>query len=458
MINLFFKSALLPDGWANKVRIEVADDGVISSVTPDLDPPDGRWDGAIAIPGLSNLHSHAFQRAMAGLGERMGRERLGSADDDFWSWRETMYSFVQQIGPDDLEAIAAELYVEMLEAGFTAVGEFHYLHHQPDGAPYDDPAEMSVRLIAAAHETGIGLTLLPVLYAQGDFTGASLNDRQARFFHSTDEFARLIERCRDLAALTPGMVVGVAPHSLRAVPPEFLPLAIAAAHGGPIHIHIAEQQREVDACLENYGARPVEWLFEHCDIDEQWCLVHATHMTQGETKRLARSGAIAGICPITEGNLGDGIFNGTDYLDEGGRWGVGSDSHIRIDAAEELRSFEYSQRLRDLKRVRLAAPDSSNGRCLFGQAAAGGARALGRKGGAIAKGMDCDIVSLDADHPLLIGKTGDEWLDSWIFAGDKQCVADVWVRGKHVVKEGVHISRGAVRQAFGSVMKHLASD
>ena len=451
MINLFLENALLPDGWAKNVKIELDERGVISNVAADVETRGGAADGAIAIAGLSNLHSHAFQRAMAGLGERMG-----FASDDFWSWRETMYKFVQKIGPDDLEAIAAELYVEMLESGFTSVGEFHYLHHQPDGAPYDDPAEMSVRLMAAAQETGIGLTLLPVLYAQGDFTGAPLSDQQARFYHSADEFARLIERCRDLAALTPGMVVGVAPHSLRAVPPEFLPLAIAAAHGGPIHIHIAEQQREVDACIENYGARPVEWLFEHCDVNEQWCLVHATHMTQKETTRLAHSGAVAGICPITEANLGDGVFNGTDYLSEAGRWGIGSDSHIRIDAAEELRSFEYSQRLRDMKRVRLAALGESNGRCLFNQAAAGGAHALGRKSGAISVGMDCDIVSLDADHPLLIGKTGDEWLDSWIFAGDKNCIADVWARGKHVVTDGRHMSRDAARRAFAPVMKRLA--
>ena len=451
MINLFFDNALLPGGWAKNVRVEVDERGVISKVTADAIREGASSDGAIAVPGLGDLHSHAFQRAMAGLGERMGSE-----DDDFWSWRETMYKFVQKIGPDDLEAIAAQLYVEMLEAGFTSVGEFHYLHHQPDGAPYDDPAEMSVRLIAAAHDSGIGLTLLPVLYVQGDFTGAPLNDRQARFYHGADEYAHLVERCHALASLTPGVNVGVAPHSLRAAPPEFLPLAIAAAHGGPIHIHIAEQQSEVDACIENYGARPVEWLFEHCDVNEQWCLVHATHMTQKETERLAHSKAVAGVCPITEANLGDGIFNGTDYLAEGGRWGVGSDSHIRIDAAEELRSFEYSQRLRDLKRVRLAAPDASNGRCLFDQATAGGALALGRQSGAIASGMDCDIVSLDASHPLLVGKSGDEWLDSWIFAGDRQCVRDVWARGKHVVQDGRHIGRAAARSGFAPVMERLA--
>ncbi len=450
MINLFFNNALLPDGWARNVRIEVDKSGVISKVTPDSASQGGNSDGDIALPGLSNLHSHAFQRAMAGLGERKG-----IAEDDFWSWREAMYKFVQKVGPEDLAAIAAQLYVEMLEAGFTSIGEFHYLHHQPDGAAFDDPAEMSARIIAAAQEAGIGLTLLPVFYAQGDFTGAPLNDRQARFYHNTDQFSELVERCRVLTASAPGVIVGVAPHSLRAISPEALPHVVAAAKGGPIHIHIAEQQREIDACLDAYGARPVEWLFDHSDVGDQWCLVHATHMTVDETKRLAKSGAVAGICPITEANLGDGIFNGTDYLEGNGRWGIGSDSHIRIDAAEELRSFEYSQRLRDQRRVRLAVPGTSNGRCLFDQATAGGAQALGRQSGAIATGQSCDIVSLDPDHPVLIGKSDDEWLDSWIFAGDKQCVADVWARGKHVVTYGAHISRDPVRRAYGSVIKRL---
>ena len=450
MINLFFNNALLPQGWAKNVQIAVDETGVIAKVTPGAESSGGQSDGAIAIAGLANLHSHAFQRAMAGLGERMG-----SVDDDFWSWRETMYKFVQNISPDDLAVIAAELYVELLEAGFTSIGEFHYLHHQANGAPYDDPAEMSARLIDAAEETGIGLTLLPVLYAQGDFDGSPLNDRQTRFYHDADGFARLIERCRELAAPSRAHV-GVAPHSLRAVSPDYLKAAIAAAAGSPVHIHIAEQLREVEACKAAYGARPVEWLFDHCDVNEKWCLVHATHMNDGETTALAKSGAVAGICPITEANLGDGIFNGVDYLKQNGRWGVGSDSHIRIDAAEELRSFEYSQRLRDLRRVRLAEAGGSNGRLLFEQAADGGAQALGLKGGAIEAGMRCDIVGLDPDHPVLVGKSGDAWLDSWIFAGDKSCVADVWVRGRHLVKDGIHEKREVTRKAYGPVVKRLA--
>ena len=452
MINLFFKNALLEDGWAENVEIEVDKSGVIGRVTKNSAVQDKAADGEIAIPGIGNLHSHAFQRAMAGLGERMG-----AADDDFWSWRETMYDFVQKISPEDLTAIAGALYIEMLEAGFTAVGEFHYLHHQPDGAPYDDPAEMSGRLFEAARATGIGMTLLPVFYTRGDFSGVALSDRQARFFHDADAFAHLVERCREIAGDAPGAIVGVAPHSLRAAPPEALPLLVSAAHKGPIHIHIAEQQKEVEACLAAYGARPVDWLLDHCDVTDQWCLVHATHMTTDETKRAARSGAVAGICPITEANLGDGIFNGVEYLAEGGIWGVGSDSHVRIDAAEELRLFEYSQRLRDQKRIRLAKPQASNGRCLFDDATRGGAKALGRQSGAISEGMSADIVCLDPDHSVLAGKSGDAWLDGWIFAGDKGCVKDVWVRGQHLVKDGAHRDCERWRKGFAKVMRRLVA-
>ncbi len=451
MINLFFKNALLPDGWAENVLIEADDNGVLTKVSPET-PVQGReFDGEIAVAGAANLHSHAFQRAMAGLGERME-----TGEDDFWSWRDAMYNFVKKIGPDDFSAIAAALYVEMLEAGYTAVGEFHYLHHQPDGTPYDDRAEMSVRLMAAAQETGIGLTLLPVFYAQSDFNGAPLSPQQARFQNTVEAFERLVDRCRSLSAAMTDVTIGVAPHSLRAVPPEMLAPVVEAAGGGPVHIHIAEQQREVDACLNAYGARPVDWLLDHCDVNRQWCLVHATHMTEAETKRLAGSGAVAGICPTTEANLGDGIFNGTQYLAHDGQWGIGSDSHIRVDFAEELRSFEYSQRLRDLRRVRLARPGGSNGRYLFESAAAGGAAALGRKGGALSPGRICDIVCLDADHSALVGKTEDGWLDGWIFAGDKSCISDVWVRARHMVREGAHIGRGPIRDAYARVLARIA--
>jgi len=443
MGKFFFDNALLPDGWARDVAIETDAAGRITGVAPDAKTKDAS-DGAIALPGVCNLHSHAFQRAMAGLGERRGAGN-GNSDDDFWSWREAMYN----------RAIATQLYVEMLEAGYTGVAEFHYLHHQPDGAPYDHPGEMADSIVAAARETGLALTLLPVLYAQGGFGGAPLAGGQKRFRHNTEEFLKLVSYCRDKAGGENDVVVGMAPHSLRAVGPDMLKAVVEACPDGPVHIHIAEQTKEVDDCLAWSGARPVDWLLDNMDVDGRWCLVHATHMTSAETRRVAKSGAVAGLCPTTEANLGDGIFNGVDYFAAGGAWGIGTDSHIRIDLAEELRMLEVSQRLRDRRRLRLAPPGGSNGRRLYTEAAKGGAQAMARNAGAIAPGACFDIVALDANHPVLAGKSGDQWLDSWIFAGDKSCVRDVWVSGRHLVHGGAHIGRDAARRGFASAMARL---
>ena len=454
MSSLFFDNALLPDGWARNVLIEADSEGRITSVTPDSPKPLVGIDGQIAVAGMANLHSHAFQRAMAGLGEWRG----GDANDSFWTWRDTMYRFLNRLRPQDLQAVAAQLYVEMLEAGFTAVGEFHYVHHQPDGTTYDDLAEMSSQLMQAASNTAIAQTLLPVFYHCGGFNAAPVASAQLRFFNEADQFLKLVETCKIKAASNLRTVVGIAPHSLRAVTPESLDTVIKATPEGPIHIHIAEQVKEVEDCLAWSGARPVSWLYDNQPVDSRWCLIHATHMDEREIGLLAKSGAVAGLCPITEANLGDGIFEGVSYHQAGGKWGIGSDSNIRIDLAEELRTYEYSQRLRDLGRTRLANNGQANGRALFDAAAYGGAQALGQSMGTIAVGNYCDVVSLNTNHPVLIGKRYDDWLNSWIFGGDKTCVRDVWVSGKLTVKNGKHLDHENIATQFTKAMKHLTEN
>jgi formiminoglutamate deiminase len=436
--------ALLPDGWHQDVRIGIAD-GRIAGVMPGAAPEAGDQRAGLVVPGMANLHSHAFQRGMAGLAEQRGPE-----DDSFWTWREVMYRFVGRLSPDDLEAIAAQAYVEMLETGFTRVGEFHYLHHDLSGGSYADIGEMSGRIAAAAQATGIGLTLLPVFYAQGGFGGKSPGAAQGRFISNPDFYARLVERCRAVAAPLAGAVVGIAPHSLRAVSPDQMKTILPLAQGGPVHIHIAEQVKEVEDCLAWSGRRPVEWLFDAAEIGPAWCLVHATHMTEDETRALARSGAVAGLCPITEANLGDGLFPLELFLREGGVFGVGSDSNVRIDLAEELRLLEYGQRLvRRARNVAASGPGRSTGRALFDGALAGGAQALGVAAG-IEVGAWADLVALDSDHP------GDRALDHVIFAQGK--VADVWCRGVRKVEAGRHVAREAVAGRYRAALRKLLSE
>ncbi|WP_292554079.1 formimidoylglutamate deiminase, partial [Mesorhizobium sp.] len=339
MTAIFAEQALLPDGWNNNVRITLAG-GRIAAAEPGASPLTGDERHAIVLSGMSNLHSHAFQRGMAGLAELRG-----PSTDSFWSWREVMYRFALSMTPDQVEAVAAQLYVEMLEAGFSRVGEFHYLHHDRDGKPYGNIAEMAERIAAAAAETGIGLTLLPVFYAHSSFGGAAPNEGQRRFINDVQRFGRLLEKSRESVRSLDQAVVGVAPHSLRAATPEELDAVTAMAPDGPIHIHIAEQTKEVEDCIAWSGARPVEFLLDHAKVDRRWCLIHATHMTEAETVRMARSGAIAGLCPITEANLGDGTFTAPLFVEHGGRFGVGSDSNVLIGLPDELRQLEYSQRL-----------------------------------------------------------------------------------------------------------------
>lgn len=446
---LHFAAALLPDGWARDVRITVRD-GAIAGMFIDTPPAPDDERHAVALPGMGNLHSHAFQRGMAGLTERSGR-----GGDSFWTWRETMYRFVERIDPDQLHAIAAMAYVEMLESGFTRVGEFHYLHHARDGAAFDDPAEMSQAIFAATADSGIGLTHLPVFYAHGGFGGTAPGAAQRRFVNDVDGFARLVEAARRGASHLPDAVVGIAPHSLRAVIPDELAAILPLAGDGPVHIHVAEQVKEVDDCLAWSGARPVEWLLDHAPVDDRWCLVHATHMTDGEAATLARSGAVAGLCPITEANLGDGIFPAPPFLDAGGRYGVGSDSNVRIDLTEELRLLEYGQRLARRSRNLLArGPERSTGQALFDAALAGGGQALGVEPG-LAVGRAADLFSLSLDHPSLGGRSAERLLDSLIFAAGREGIDCVWRRGRKLVSGGRHRDREAIAARYRQALAEL---
>ncbi len=443
-------TALLPDGWAQNVRFTMAS-GLIASVETDTPAAPDDETHQITVPGLANVHSHAFQRGMAGLAEHRGYG--GNRDDNFWSWREVMYRFLDRLTPDDMEAIAAMAYAEMLETGYTHVGEFHYLHNDVEGRAYGDPAEMAARIAAAAQATGIGLTLLPVFYAHSNFGGQAPHHGQRRFIHDLDSFAKLIEACRPL--LSDGDQLGIAPHSLRAVTPDELSALIAVHHQGPIHIHAAEQQKEVEDSVAFSGKRPVEWLLDHAGLDDRWCLIHATHLTGAETDALAASGAVAGLCPITEANLGDGIFPALRYLDAGGRIATGTDSNILIDPAQEFRALEYSQRLAHQARNVLASDTHpSVARRLFEATLAGGAQAVAIKPG-FAVGHPADFVTLNAAHPALHGRKGDQLLDNWIFAARNGCIDTVWKRGRKQVSGGQHVASADITTRYLKVVDRI---
>jgi formimidoylglutamate deiminase len=409
--------------------------------------------GRFVLPGMPNLHSHAFQRAMAGLAERRG-----PGEDSFWTWRETMYTFAEAIDPDDLKAIAIQLYVEMVKAGYTQVCEFHYLHHGPGGKPYADPAAMSLALIEAAKDAGIGLTLLPVLYMTGGFDGRPLNERQRRFRHDVGQYITLLER---LVPMQHDMLkVGIALHSLRAVPEGAMRalLATSVSNGLPIHIHIAEQIGEVQDCLAVRGARPVEWLLDHADVDERWTLVHATHLTGHETKRIAASGAVAGLCPTTEANLGDGLFPLADFIDAGGTLGIGSDSHISVSPVEELRWLEYGQRLVTRHRnVASRKPEESTGVALWQRALDGGARAAGADIGRLGQGARADLLVLDDRSPLLAARDEADVIDTFLFAGNTPLVRDVMVGGEWRVRDHAHVIETDAAAAYRRTVEKLAA-
>jgi formiminoglutamate deiminase len=445
------RRAFLPQGWVADVRI-CLDAGRIAQVHTGVQAEPGDTRVGLLLPALSNLHSHSFQRAMAGLTEH----RQAGQGDSFWTWRDMMYRFLAHLAPDDVEAVAAQVFVEMMEAGYAAVAEFHYLHHQPDGTPYADRAEMTARIAAAAQAMGIGLTHLPVLYSYGGAGRAPLAGGQLRFGNDLNGFADLLDAVRSaLAGLPPDTRLGIAPHSLRATSPGDLAAALPLARGGSIHLHIAEQPKEVADITAWLGARPVEWLLDHAPVGPDWCAIHATHLTADETRALAATGAVAGLCPITEANLGDGPFNGTGWIAGGGTFGVGSDSNVRIALAEELRTLEYSQRLRDLARNVLVQGEGSVGQFLYARAASGGAQALGRAAGAIAPGLWADLVALDDAHPAIAALPDDRLLDGIVFAAPDTLVTDVWSAGRHSVRDGRHIARDPVRMRFAATMARL---
>lgn len=456
--------AWLPNGFVPQASIALdgaPGDSRITAIDANIVDSPGERVGRFVLPGLANIHSHAFQRLMAGLTERRAMPAGSPAssaardDDSFWTWRETMYAFASRIGPEDLRDIAAQVYVEMLKAGYTQVCEFHYLHNAPDGQPYADPEAMSLALVEAARDAGIGLTLLPVLYRTGGFDGRALSARQRRFGMPIDAFLRLFESLHPMES--PLLRLGVALHSLRAVSPDAL-RAVVDALGGlatPIHIHVAEQLAEVQDCLALRDARPVEWLLDNAPVDRRWCLVHATHMTAAETRRLAASGAVAGLCPTTEANLGDGIFPLGAYLDSGGVFGVGSDSNVSVSPVEELRWLEYGQRLATHHRnVAARSPGGSSGEALWANALRGGTQASGiaafdpGHGASGGTRPRADLVVLDDTSPLLAERGHGNLLDSFLFAGNTRLVRDVMVAGEWRVRGFRHRDEDAIAARF----------
>jgi formimidoylglutamate deiminase len=458
---IFAANAWLPDGWRRNVLLEWNEEGTLLNVTPDVrNVPAGvaTASGPI-VPGMPNLHSHAFQRAMAGL-----TEYRANPTDSFWSWRDLMYRFAARITPDTLEAIARWLYVEMLKAGYTSVCEFHYVHHVAGGQRYANPAELAQRVVDAASETGIGMTMLPVLYQFSGFGSQPPRDDQRRFINTADQLLALVDTLRQARPEHGARRYGVAPHSLRAVSHASLRTLIdgldALSPGAPVHIHIAEQTAEVDACLASEGARPVQWLLDRFDVDARWCLVHATHIDADETIALAKRGAVAGLCLTTEANLGDGFFPAHEYLEARGVFGVGSDSHIGVDWRAELRLLEYGQRLARRQRNVLASQQTAHvADRLFQGALAGGALATGRAVGALASGARADWIVLDPQHPNLAEQTPDTWLSSVVFCEHGETpILDVYVGGEPVVRERRHRDEARLYADYRKALAHLLAD
>ncbi len=452
MLRLAAPAALLPDGWASNVVLDIGDDGMLAAVTRDAATEGLEQLAGPVVPAMPNLHSHAFQRALAG---RTGRT-TSSRDDSFWTWRQAMYAFLDRVDADAFEAIAAQAYVEMAKAGYASVAEFHYVHHDPAGKPYGDPAELAWRVVAAARTTGLGLTLLPVFYAHAGFGGTPTTAGQRRFAHTTYTFSQLFDRLREGIG-EHGYVLGIAPHSLRAVTPEELgQVTRLADSGAPIHIHVAEQTKEVDDCFAWSRLRPVEWLLTQASVDASWCIVHATHMTEKEVTGLAKSGAVVGLAPTTEADLGDGTFPGATYLAAGGRFGVGSDSNTIIDPFAEVRQFEWSQRMRARRRnVLRDVGDVPIGTTLWAHAAAGGAQALAQPVGAIEAGRRADFLVLDPGDPALTGQARDDVLDAAIFGPSRAPVRDVMSGGKWIVRDGRHAAEEQVLARYRAALARL---
>ena len=450
MTKIFASKILTSSGWKENITVEINADGHIEKLGTDTKEYDHHV--GCLLPAPVNAHSHSFQRAMSGLTEYRGP----NPKDSFWTWRKLMFKFLKQLDPDIVEAIAAFVQMEMLEAGFSTNVEFHYLHHSESGRPYDDIAEMSQRIISAANQSGIGLTLLPVFYQYGGCDLRALEDGQRRFGNNLDQFQTLFQRVsKILETSPPDTFLGLAPHSLRAVDPKDLIELVNIAEKKPIHMHLAEQVAEVDEVKEFLGARPVEWVMENLDISNQWCMIHCTQMEPHEVKMLAKTQAVAGLCPITESSLGDGIFEGANWMSNNGNIAIGSDSNVRISLSEELRTLEYSQRLRDRSRAVLANSHQSTGRRLFEGICKGGAQAAGRKTGLIKEGYLADLLALNTNHVDLERHKEDTLLDSYIFSGDDRMISDVWSAGRHLVKDGEHILRTEITRAYKKATKKL---
>ena len=446
------KHMLMGNTWVSDARVSCVD-GRIARIETCVPATAEDHRVAVLLPALANLHSHSFQRAMAGM-----TEVRAAGKESFWTWRDLMYRFLDHLTPDHFEAIAALVFMEMQEAGFASVGEFHYVHHQPGGRPYDNVAELSERVFAAASETGIGLTHLPVLYTYGGVNQEALSGGQLRFANGVEDFLELHGACgRLLKDLPKDATHGIAPHSLRATSPADLLRVVGATLSGPIHIHIAEQVQEVANVQAKLGQTPVAWLLANVDVDERWCLIHATHMTDVETRAFAKSGAVAGLCPITEANLGDGAFNGPEFLAHGGMFGVGSDSNVRISLSEELRTLEYSQRLRDMQRNLMISGSGSVGHALYTGAAQGGAQALARASGDIKVGLWADLIAIDSNLPTLCALKTDQLLDGLCFASGDYVVTDCWSAGRHMVKDGRHVRRDEIVRRYKSAMSDLVA-
>ena len=448
MTTLFASKALLPDGWTDDVRFRI-DRGQIKGVEVGAKPSSGEMVAACVMPGLCNAHSHAFQRALAGHTE----QRSPAGHDSFWTWRERMYELAGRVGATDLTAIARQAYCEMLASGYTSVAEFHYLHRDPRHPDKQD--SMLQAIVQAASDSGIRLTYVPVLYERAGFDDPEPAAHQRNFAMTVDEFLAHHARAADLGGES--VTIGIGAHSLRAVGRESLTeiARVAADNGEPMHLHIAEQQREVDQCMAAYGRRPVRWLMENFDVGQNWCLVHATHMDFDETAALAGSGAVVALCPSTEANLGDGLFPLHDFLMEGGRIAIGSDSHISINPFEELRWLEYGQRLATRSRNVTSLRDSHVGRELFSRVLEGGALASGQTAIGLESGAPADLVALSDDDPMFAGHNDDSRLDALVFSGYPLPIERVMVNGEWRVVDAMHVDRDRARSEYATTLKAL---
>lgn len=438
--------------WQDNVRFHWDEQGTLTQVETQATANAFEKQVGFVLPGMINLHSHSFQRAMAGM-----TEIAGDTPDSFWTWRDLMYRYALAISPEQIQAIAAQLYSEGLRHGYTSVCEFHYVHRDPQGAMYSDSALMAKRVIAAAQETGMGMSMLPVLYSYADFGEKELRHDQRRFRTDVNDILTMIESLDSLRSKQ--IEIGVAPHSLRAASiAQIQELQAALPKQRPIHIHIAEQQKEVEACLAYSGKRPVQLLLDEVALDQRWCLVHATHLTPDEVSRIAQSQAVAGICTSTEGNLGDGFFELPSFIAQQGRFGIGTDSHASQGMVEELRWLEYGQRLRH--QARNVATTSKQKRVadfLWQECLQGGTAAAAREVGSLVVGKQADMLVLDEAHPNLQDLASQDILNTWIFAGNDNLIRDVYVAGKQVVQQGRHIEQEKIQSEYIACMKQLRS-